>query len=105
MLAIAADGDDAADKDNAAANEVAGSAAKAHLVPHSPPVSPVIEPTPERQPVSARPTSPTPTIPEIEWVVPNPVSHVTDWRPWPYVYALSPIRDPTPKPVSSPTPP
>ncbi|GJZ11652.1 hypothetical protein Tco_0546411 [Tanacetum coccineum] len=56
MLAIAAagndaaGGDDAANEDNAAANEAAGSAAEAHLVPHSPPVSPVREPTPERQP-------------------------------------------------------
>ncbi|GKD32219.1 hypothetical protein Tco_1242997, partial [Tanacetum coccineum] len=35
----------------------------------------------------------------------NPVSPVTDWRPWPYVPVHSPIRDPTPKPVSLPTPP
>ncbi|GKB68190.1 hypothetical protein Tco_0929602 [Tanacetum coccineum] len=76
MLAIAAAGDDAADEDNAAANEVAGSAAEAHLVPYSPLVSPVREPTPERQPVSERPPSPSPTIPETEWVVPNPVSPV-----------------------------
>ncbi|GJS32415.1 hypothetical protein Tco_0530797 [Tanacetum coccineum] len=40
-----------------------------------------------------------------EWVVPNPVSPVTDWRPWPYVPVHSPIRDPTPEPVSLPTPP
>ncbi|GJW92662.1 hypothetical protein Tco_0170215 [Tanacetum coccineum] len=105
MLAIAAAGDDAADEDNAAANEAAGSAAEAHLVPHSPPVSPVREPTPERQPVSERPPSPSPTIPETEWVVPNPVSPVTDWRPWPSVPVHSPIRDPTPEPVSPPTPP
>ncbi|GKA84090.1 hypothetical protein Tco_0805685 [Tanacetum coccineum] len=93
MLAIAAagndaaGGDDAANEDNAAANEAAGSAAEAHLVPPSPPVSPVRErnPTPERQPVSERPPSPSLTIPETEWVVPNPVSPVTDWRPWPYV--------------------
>ncbi|GJS70036.1 hypothetical protein Tco_0702877 [Tanacetum coccineum] len=111
MLAIAAagndaaGGDDAANEDNAAANEAAGSAAEAHLVPHSPPVSPVREPTPERQPVSERPPSPSPTIPETEWVVPNPVSPVTDWRPWPYVPVHSPIRDHTPEPVSPPTPP
>ncbi|GJS80384.1 hypothetical protein Tco_0730265 [Tanacetum coccineum] len=111
MLAIAAagndaaGGDDAANEDNVAANEAAGSAAEAHLVPHSPPVSPVREPTPERQPVSERPPSPSPTIPETEWVVPNPVSPVTDWRPWPYVPVHSPIRDPTPEPVSPPTPP
>ncbi|GJR98166.1 hypothetical protein Tco_0270340 [Tanacetum coccineum] len=111
MLAIAAagndaaGGDDAANEDNAAANEAAGSAAEAHLVPHSPPVSPVREPTPERQPVSERPPSPSPTIPETEWVVPNPVSPVSDWRPWPYVPVHSPIRDPTPEPVSPPTPP
>ncbi|GJU72025.1 hypothetical protein Tco_1263430 [Tanacetum coccineum] len=76
MLAIAAAGDDAA---------AAGSAAEAPLVPHSPLVSPVREPTPEQQPVSERPPSPSPTIPETEWVVPNPVSPVTNWRPWPYV--------------------
>ncbi|GJT51591.1 hypothetical protein Tco_0977748 [Tanacetum coccineum] len=111
MLAIAAagndaaGGDDAANEDNAAANEAAGSAAEAHLVPHSPPVSPVREPTPEQQPVSQRPSSPSPTIPETEWVVPNPVSPVTDWRPWPYVPVHSPIRDPTPEPESPPTPP
>ncbi|GJW64243.1 putative ribonuclease H-like domain-containing protein [Tanacetum coccineum] len=61
--------------------------------------------TPERQPVSERPPSPSPTIPETEWVVPNPVSPVTDWRPWPYVPVHSPIRDPTPEPESPPTPP
>ncbi|GJX17073.1 hypothetical protein Tco_0217905 [Tanacetum coccineum] len=78
MLAIAAagndaaGGDDAANEDNAAANEAAGSAAEAHLVPHSPPVSPVREPTPERQPVSERPPSPSPTIPETEWVPESP---------------------------------
>ncbi|GJU06155.1 hypothetical protein Tco_1122585 [Tanacetum coccineum] len=92
MLAIAAAGDDAADEENAAAHEAAGSAAEAHPEPHSPTVSPVREPTPERQP-------------ETEWVVPNPVSPVTDWRPWPSVPAHSPIRDPTPVPASPPTPP
>ncbi|GKB80346.1 hypothetical protein Tco_0947241 [Tanacetum coccineum] len=111
MLAIAAagddaaGGDDAADEDNAVVDEAAGSAAEAPLVPHSPPVSPIREPTPEQQPVSKRPTSPSPTIPETEWVVPNPVSPVTDWRPWPSVPVHSPIRDPTPAPVSPPTPP
>ncbi|GKD32694.1 hypothetical protein Tco_1248203, partial [Tanacetum coccineum] len=35
MLAIAAAGDDAANEDNAAADEAAGSAAEAHPVPHS----------------------------------------------------------------------
>ncbi|GJS15354.1 retrovirus-related pol polyprotein from transposon TNT 1-94 [Tanacetum coccineum] len=60
----------------------------------------------ERQPCNpARPPSPSPTIPETEWVVPNPVSPVTDWRPWPYVPVHSPIRDPTPEPESPPTPP
>ncbi|GJV53231.1 hypothetical protein Tco_1448972 [Tanacetum coccineum] len=34
-----------------------------------------------------------------EWVVPNPVSPVTDWRPWPSVPAHSPIRDTTPEPA------
>ncbi|GKC73480.1 hypothetical protein Tco_1119363 [Tanacetum coccineum] len=111
MLAIAAAGDDAvgdddaANEDTAAVNEAAGSAAEAPLVPHSPPVSPVREPTPEQQPVSERPPSPSPTIPETEWVVPNPVSPVTNWRPWPYVPVHSPIRDPTPEPVSPPPPP
>ncbi|GKC19911.1 hypothetical protein Tco_1022061, partial [Tanacetum coccineum] len=38
-------------------------------------------------------------------VVPNPVLPVSDWRPWPYVLVHSPIRDPTPEPVSPPTPP
>ncbi|GJV31084.1 retrovirus-related pol polyprotein from transposon TNT 1-94 [Tanacetum coccineum] len=111
MLAIAAAGDDAAgdddaaNEDTAAVNEAAGSAAEAPLVPHSTPVSPVREPTPEQQPVSQRPSSPSPTIPETEWVVPTPVSPVTDWRPWPYVSVHSPIRDHTPEPVSPPTPP
>ncbi|GKB42020.1 hypothetical protein Tco_0886962, partial [Tanacetum coccineum] len=86
MLAIAAagndaaGGDDAANKDNVAANEAAGSSAEAHLVPHSPLVSPVRESTPERQPVSERPPSPSPTIPETEWVIPNLYSPDTDWR-------------------------
>ncbi|GKA00956.1 hypothetical protein Tco_0673621 [Tanacetum coccineum] len=55
--------------------------------------------------VLRRPPFPLPTIPETEWVVPNPVSPVTDWRPWPDVPVHSPIRDPTPEPVSPPTPP
>ncbi|GJW68668.1 hypothetical protein Tco_0123092 [Tanacetum coccineum] len=111
MLAIAAAGDDAAgsddaaNEDNAAVNEAAGSAAEAPLVPHFTPVSSIQEPTPEQQPVSERPPSPSPTIPETEWVVPNPVSPVNDWRPWPYVPEHSPIRDPTPEPASPPTPP
>ncbi|GKE10972.1 hypothetical protein Tco_1414523, partial [Tanacetum coccineum] len=104
MLAIAAAGDDAAGDDDAA-NEAAGSAAEAPLAPQTPPASPVREPTPEQQPVSQRPSSPSPTIPETEWVVPTPVSPVTDWRPWPYVSVPSPIRDHTPEPVSPPTPP
>ncbi|GKA63984.1 hypothetical protein Tco_0763590, partial [Tanacetum coccineum] len=54
---------DAANEDTAAANEAAGSAAAAHPVPYSPPVSPVREPTPERQPASERPSSPSPTPP------------------------------------------
>ncbi|GKE40892.1 hypothetical protein Tco_1464297 [Tanacetum coccineum] len=80
MLAIAAAGD-AADEPNAAANEAAGSTAEAHHAPHSPLFSPVRESTPDRQP-------------ETEWVVPNPVSPGTGWRPWPSV--------PVPRP---PTPP
>ncbi|GJU00827.1 hypothetical protein Tco_1111165 [Tanacetum coccineum] len=101
----AAGSDDAANEDNAAVNEAAGSAAEAPLVPHFTPVSSIQEPTPEQQPVSERPPSPSPTIPETEWVVPNPVSPVNDWRPWPYVPEHSPIRDPTPEPASPPTPP
>ncbi|GJW97977.1 putative ribonuclease H-like domain-containing protein [Tanacetum coccineum] len=80
MLAIAAAGD-AADEPNAAANEAAGSTAEAHHAPHSPPFSPVRESTPDRQP-------------ETEWVVPNPVSPGTVWRPWPSV--------PVPRPPTSP---
>ncbi|GKB94426.1 hypothetical protein Tco_0980563 [Tanacetum coccineum] len=89
MLAIAAagddaaGGDDAANEENAAANEAASSAAKAHLVPPSPPVSPVREPTPERQPVSERPPSSFTTF-LIQNGCPNPVSPLTDWRPWLY---------------------
>ncbi|GJV01871.1 hypothetical protein Tco_1335440 [Tanacetum coccineum] len=90
VLAIAAAGD-AADEENADAHEATGSTAEAHPEPHSPPVSPVRELTLERQP-------------ETEWVVPNPVSNVTDWRPWPSVPAHSPIRDTTPEPASPPTP-
>ncbi|GJV42440.1 hypothetical protein Tco_1420880 [Tanacetum coccineum] len=85
----AADGDDDANEDNAAANKAAGSATEAHLAPHSPPVSPVREPTPKRQPVSERPPSPSPSIPETAWVVPNPVSPVTDWRPWLWTLIIS----------------
>ncbi|GKG37169.1 hypothetical protein Tco_0447342, partial [Tanacetum coccineum] len=81
-----------ADEEIAAAHKAAGGTAETHPEPHSPPVSPVREPTPERQP-------------ETEWVVPNPVSLVTDWRPWPSVPAHSPIRDPTPEPASPPSPP
>ncbi|GJY93379.1 hypothetical protein Tco_0509161 [Tanacetum coccineum] len=88
MLAIAAAGNDAADEENVLAHAVAGSPAEAH----PPPFSPVREPTPER-------------LPETEWVVPIPVSPITDWRPWPSVPAPSPIRNPTPEPASPPTPP
>ncbi|GJU33834.1 hypothetical protein Tco_1182188 [Tanacetum coccineum] len=80
MLAIAAAGNDAADEETVPAHAVAGSPAEAHPVPHPPPFSPVRETTPERQP-------------ETEWVVPNPVSPGTDWRPWPSVLAP---RPPTP---------
>ncbi|GJR70963.1 hypothetical protein Tco_0017028 [Tanacetum coccineum] len=52
----------------------------AHPTPHSPLFSPVRESSPERQP-------------ETEWVVPNPVSPGTDWRPWP---SVPPPRTPTP---------
>nr|GFC10426.1 hypothetical protein [Tanacetum cinerariifolium] len=44
------------------------------------------EPTPERQLTPERPLSPPPSSPETEWVVPDPVSPVADWRPWPYVH-------------------
>ncbi|GJX93041.1 hypothetical protein Tco_0347627 [Tanacetum coccineum] len=37
--------------------------------------------------------------------VPNPVSPVTNWRPWPSVPAHTPIRGPTLEPASPPTPP
>ncbi|GJX79755.1 hypothetical protein Tco_0327904, partial [Tanacetum coccineum] len=70
---------------------IAGGPAEAHPVPHPPPFSLVRDPTPEWQP-------------ETEWVVPIPVSPITDWRPWPSVPAHSPIRDPTPEPASPPTP-
>ncbi|GJU25641.1 hypothetical protein Tco_1164262 [Tanacetum coccineum] len=67
-------------RDNAAANEAAGSAAEAHLVPHSPPVSPVREPLPLTQRGSCikRTTSPSPTIPETKWFgsTPEPESHL-----------------------------
>nr|GFD03213.1 hypothetical protein [Tanacetum cinerariifolium] len=39
------------------------------------------EPTPKRQPTLERPLSPPPSSPVTEWVVPDPVSHVADWRP------------------------
>ncbi|GJX13828.1 putative ribonuclease H-like domain-containing protein [Tanacetum coccineum] len=80
MLAIAAAGNDACNEETVPAHAVAGSPAVAHPVPHPPPFSPVRESTPERQP-------------ETEWVVPNPVSPGTDWRPWPSVPAP---RPPTP---------
>ncbi|GJR79936.1 hypothetical protein Tco_0150721 [Tanacetum coccineum] len=89
MLAIAAAGNVAADEEHVPAHAVAGSPAEAHPVPHPPPFSPVREPTPER-------------LPETEWVVPIPVSPITDWRPWPSVPAHFPIRDPTPEPASPP---
>ncbi|GJX36910.1 hypothetical protein Tco_0248467 [Tanacetum coccineum] len=62
-------------------NEAAGSTAEQHpSTSPSPPFSPVRESSPERQP-------------ETEWVVPNPVSPGTDWRPWP---SVPPPRTPTP---------
>ncbi|GJV59326.1 hypothetical protein Tco_1465426, partial [Tanacetum coccineum] len=89
MLAIAAAGD-AADEENAAAHEAAGSTAEAHPAPHSPPFSPVRESTPERQP-------------ETEWVVPNPVSPGTDWRPWPsaqtVIFEVPLVFGPAPRPA------
>ncbi|GJZ32261.1 hypothetical protein Tco_0577697 [Tanacetum coccineum] len=63
----AAGSDDAANEDNAAVNEAAGSAHEAPLCTFtSTPVSPDLELTPEQQPVSERPPSPSPTIPETE---------------------------------------
>nr|GFA60256.1 putative ribonuclease H-like domain-containing protein [Tanacetum cinerariifolium] len=59
---------------------------EAPQVPQSPMVSPVREPIPERQPTPERPLSPPPSSPETEWVVPDPVLPVADWRPWPYVH-------------------
>ncbi|GJY63960.1 hypothetical protein Tco_0465420 [Tanacetum coccineum] len=53
--------------------------------PHSPLFSLLGESTPERQP-------------ETEWVVPNPVSPGTDWRPWPSVPAPRPPTPPTQTP-------
>ncbi|GJW76215.1 hypothetical protein Tco_0137897 [Tanacetum coccineum] len=91
MLAIAAAGnyatgdDDAANEDNAAANEAAGSAAEAHLVPHSPLVSLVREPTPERQPVSERPPSPSPTLPVQTFPFKEPLVFGPEPRPAGYV--------------------
>ncbi|GJT95367.1 hypothetical protein Tco_1090885 [Tanacetum coccineum] len=58
---------------NAAANEDAGSAAEAHLVPPSPLVSPVREPTPERQPASERPPSPSQTPPAQTFMFEEPL--------------------------------
>ncbi|GKE29073.1 hypothetical protein Tco_1444457, partial [Tanacetum coccineum] len=111
MMAITAAGNAAGDAPAGAAaggdaaNEAVGSAAKAPQVPQSPPVSPVREPSPERQPTLERSPSPLSPSPETAWVVPNPVSPITDWRPWPSTPVHSPIRDSTPEPVSPPTPP
>ncbi|GJT48670.1 hypothetical protein Tco_0974827 [Tanacetum coccineum] len=80
MLAMAAAGD-AADEENAAAHEAAGSTAEAHPAPHSPPFSPVRESTPERQP-------------ETEWVVPNPVSPLFGPVPRPAGYVDPDTIDP-----------
>nr|GFA95993.1 hypothetical protein [Tanacetum cinerariifolium] len=60
----AAAGGDAADEANVVTNDAAGGAAGAPQVPQSPP----------------------PSSPETEWVVPDLVSPVADWRPWPYVH-------------------
>nr|GFB77023.1 hypothetical protein [Tanacetum cinerariifolium] len=82
----AAAGGDAADEANVVANDAAGGAAEAPQVPQSPSVSPVREPIPERQPTPERLLFSPPSSPETEWVVPDPVSPVVDWRPWPYVH-------------------
>ncbi|GJT76397.1 hypothetical protein Tco_1043122 [Tanacetum coccineum] len=62
-----------ANEDNDAANEAAGSAAEAHLVPPSPPISPVREPTPEKQPASERPPSPSQTPPAQTFMFAKPL--------------------------------
>ncbi|GKB58356.1 hypothetical protein Tco_0914542 [Tanacetum coccineum] len=87
MLAIAAAGNDDAGDDDAANedNAAAGSAAEAHLVPHSPPVSPVREPTPERQPASERPPSPSPTPPAQTFSFEEPLGFGPEPRPAGYV--------------------
>ncbi|GJU37720.1 putative ribonuclease H-like domain-containing protein [Tanacetum coccineum] len=91
MLAIAAagndaaGGDDAANEDNAAVNEATGSAAEAHLVPHSPLVSPVRESTLERQPVFERPPSPSPTPPAQTFIFEEPLVFGPEPRPAGYV--------------------
>ncbi|GJX92008.1 reverse transcriptase domain-containing protein [Tanacetum coccineum] len=84
MLPMLAAGNDAADEETVPAHAVAGSPAVAYPVPHLPLFSPVRETTLERQL-------------ETEWVVPNPVSPGTDWRPWPSVLAP---RPPTPRTAS-----
>ncbi|GKD60736.1 hypothetical protein Tco_1298245 [Tanacetum coccineum] len=53
--------------------------------------------------MTPRTEAPSEPTPKTEWVVPHPVSPVTDWRPWPSAYAHSPIRDPSPDPASLPT--
>ncbi|GJZ71098.1 hypothetical protein Tco_0634949 [Tanacetum coccineum] len=80
MLAIAAAGNDAADRNLILPMQLLLVQLCHTPVPTLPPFFPVRETTPERQP-------------ETEWVVPNHVSPGTDWRPWPSVLAP---RPPTP---------
>ncbi|GJR62876.1 putative ribonuclease H-like domain-containing protein [Tanacetum coccineum] len=80
MLAIAAAGNDAADRNLILPMQLLLVQLCHTPVPTLPPFFPVRETTPERQP-------------KTEWVVPNHVSPGTDWRPWPSVLAP---RPPTP---------
>ncbi|GKF83434.1 hypothetical protein Tco_0245090, partial [Tanacetum coccineum] len=85
--------DVAANEDNAAADEAAGSTAEAHPVPYSPPVSPVREPTPERQPASERPSSPSPTLPAQTFSFPKPHDYVDLAFAEPIIFGPQPRLD------------
>ncbi|GJX40925.1 uncharacterized mitochondrial protein-like protein [Tanacetum coccineum] len=67
--------------DNAAADEVVGSAAEAHPLLHSPSVSPVRELTPERQSASERPPSLSPTPPAQNFSLAEPLVFGPEPRP------------------------
>ncbi|GJS92387.1 hypothetical protein Tco_0799355 [Tanacetum coccineum] len=93
----------------AAVNEAAGSAAEAPLVPHSTPVSPVREPTPEHQPVSQRPSSPSSTIliQPSNYLEPEDLDNVNfmeeDHHSWwimrSHLFELASEEAPTPQPM------